>query len=347
MIYLLGRFFYQTGRSRYNERVASRWALVDSGSYGGGISNMRFPRYRLHRELSIETIISFSYRQLPKQYFSVGESHDFWEFAYIDQGQVEVFTDIGRYDLNQGDIIFYKPNLFHVGKTNPEDSPVLVNLSFECDAACMSFFPHHHFRLEQHELQLLTNLVKIGTEAFDPPVDSARMRFPNRWEGAKFGTEQLIINYLEIFLLELIRNGERRSDHAKPASVMKDNQQTSEVLKLIEYMTRHIAAEDLSIDELCNQFAIGRTQLKTKFKAQTGYGIMEYWRLMKIEHAKRMIADEQYNFTEIAECLGYNNVHSFSRQFKNMTGMTPSDYSRTIDVRFVTGKPFFRFTRDD
>lgn len=303
---------------------------------------MEYPRYRLRRELSIENIVSFSYRQLPKKYFSVGEKHDFWEFVYVDQGRFEVLTDTGRYELNQGDIIFYKPNMFHVGKTNPNDSPVLVILSFECDAACMSFFADGKFSLEQHEQQLLISLVKIGTEAFDPPVDSSQMRFPNRWEGAKFGTEQLIINYLEIFLLELIRKGNERSDYIKPASVMKENQQYGEVMKLIEYMNSHISSTELSIDALCGEFAIGRTQLKTKFKAQTGCGIMEYWRRLKIEKAKRMIAGEQYNFTEIADFLGYNNVHGFSRQFKKMTGMTPSEYSRTIDVRFVTRKPFFQ-----
>ncbi len=43
-----------------------------------------------------------------------------------------------------------------------------------------------------------------------------------------------------------------------------------------------------------------------------------------------MIRDEQMNFTQISESLGYSSIHYFSRQFKNITGMTPSEYASSI-----------------
>ena len=51
---------------------------------------------------------------------------------------------------------------------------------------------------------------------------------------------------------------------------------------------------------------------------------------MKVEAAKQMIRDEQMNFTQISESLGYSSIHYFSRQFKKMTGMTPSEYASSI-----------------
>lgn len=294
---------------------------------------MEYPRYELKRELSIDKIITFSYRRLKNGYRGVGEKHDFWEFVYIDQGRFEVFTEVGQYELNQGELIFYKPNLFHVGKTRSGETPTLLILAFECAAPCMSFFADRTFRLEEQERQLLSRLVQIGKEAFNPPVDSIRMLFPNRLEESKFGTEQLIINYLEIFLLELIRGGSARRDSVKPASVIQENKQVRETMRLIDYLQCHIAASDLSMEAICSEFAIGRTQLKTMFKAQTGSGVMEYWKRLKIEKAKSMIADDQLNFTEIAEYLGYASVHGFSRQFKKIAGVTPSEYARSIVAR--------------
>ena len=43
-----------------------------------------------------------------------------------------------------------------------------------------------------------------------------------------------------------------------------------------------------------------------------------------------MIREKQYNFTEIAQRLGYSSVHYFSRHFKQVAGMTPSEYAASV-----------------
>ena len=45
--------------------------------------------------------------------------------------------------------------------------------------------------------------------------------------------------------------------------------------------------------------------------------------MMKVGTARQMIRDNQLNFTQIADRLGYNSIHYFSRQFKQLTSMTP------------------------
>ena len=51
---------------------------------------------------------------------------------------------------------------------------------------------------------------------------------------------------------------------------------------------------------------------------------------MKIELAKRYLRDENHNITQIAEMLGYSGIHYFSRQFKKVTDMTPTEYLVSI-----------------
>ena len=46
-----------------------------------------------------------------------------------------------------------------------------------------------------------------------------------------------------------------------------------------------------------------------------------------------MIRNEQLNFTQISEKLGYTSIHYFSRQFKKLTNMTPSEYASSIKAR--------------
>ena len=59
---------------------------------------------------------------------------------------------------------------------------------------------------------------------------------------------------------------------------------------------------------------------------------MEYFGNLKIQKAKEMIREGSHNFTEIAALLGYNSIHYFSRHFKKVTGMTPSEYASSVKI---------------
>ena len=73
-----------------------------------------------------------------------------------------------------------------------------------------------------------------------------------------------------------------------------------------------------------------RSQLQKLFLKKSGAGIIEYFSLMKVNAAKQLIRTNKMNFTQISEQLGYTSIHYFSRQFKKVTGMTPSEYASSI-----------------
>ena len=54
---------------------------------------------------------------------------------------------------------------------------------------------------------------------------------------------------------------------------------------------------------------------------------------MKINYAKQMLRQGELNITEIAEQLGYDSIHHFSKQFKSITGMSPREYAKSIKSR--------------
>ena len=54
---------------------------------------------------------------------------------------------------------------------------------------------------------------------------------------------------------------------------------------------------------------------------------------MKITVAKQLIRENQMNFTQISDFLGYSSIHYFSRQFKKIAGMTPTEYVTSIKAR--------------
>ena len=86
----------------------------------------------------------------------------------------------------------------------------------------------------------------------------------------------------------------------------------------------------VTIDQICKDNLIGRSQLQKIFKEHCDLGIIEYFSMLKINAAKELIRTKQLNFTQVAEHLGYTSIHYFSRQFKKVSGMTPSEYASSI-----------------
>ncbi len=65
------------------------------------------------------------------------------------------------------------------------------------------------------------------------------------------------------------------------------------------------------------------------FKKITKYTPMQYIISLRISHAMNLITGTDYNFTQVAAAVGYDNSMYFSRLFKKHTGMTPSEYKKS------------------
>ncbi|MCW3162424.1 helix-turn-helix domain-containing protein [Chryseobacterium oryctis] len=73
--------------------------------------------------------------------------------------------------------------------------------------------------------------------------------------------------------------------------------------------------------------------LSNLFSEVTFTSIENFIILQKIEYAKELIIGNKQNLTEIAHRLNYSSVAHLSTQFKNTTGITPSQFFKIIERR--------------
>ena len=236
------------------------------------------------------------------------------------------------YCLRQGDMIFHKPCEFHNVFANGVVAPNLVVVSFECNSPSMTYFEGKLMKAGEDERELLARIVKEARDAFSSPLNDPDLKMMERATSSAFGSEQMITLLLEQMLIRLIRRGAEKSRDIKISSSVKLRSDRDLVNRVIAHMDEN-KTQNLSFSQVCRFSAQSATNLKTIFKAETGYGVMEYYRLLKIEAAKTMLREGKGNITQIADKLGYTSVHYFSRYFKQATGMTPSEYTQSIQSR--------------
>lgn len=86
--------------------------------------------------------------------------------------------------------------------------------------------------------------------------------------------------------------------------------------------------EDLSIPLLAEHFSMSEGHLCNTFKKYTNVTIVNFIRHVRIHQAMRMIRFSNHDNITVSELAGYNSYSYFGKQFKEVTGMTPSQYRR-------------------
>lgn len=284
----------------------------------------------LQRPLHVDRIVTVHYFEYSSNYAFVGEQHDFWEFVYVDKGEIEVCADQRELVLKKGELLFHKPGEFHSLRANGVVAPNLVIASFFCDSPAMEFFNQRLVTVGDKERALLARMVEEADDAFSTPLDDPLLQQLERSPSAAFAAEQMVGINLECLLIELLRRGDSAAAF-KPSSLIREKSQTEFINKVCAYLEANINRR-LTLSDICRDNLVGRSYLQKIFREKTGGGAMEYFGTLKIKKAKEMIREGSHNFTEIASLLGYNSIHYFSRHFKKVTGMTPSEYASSVKI---------------
>ena len=241
----------------------------------------------------------------------------------------EVRTDNGSHILNRGQAIFHKPNEFHDLKAVGKTAPNIVVVSFACNSPCMSFFENRIVNISDTERNLMGMMIAEARRCIASPLDDPYLKKLEKRQDCLFGSQQLIRLYLEQILIYMIRRN-MTPQLSMPNSKFVDLKTNSASYnKILFYLEEHIR-ETLTIEDICHDNLIGRSQLQKLFREQSRCGVIELFTQMKIEFSKQLIRENQMNFTQISEFLGYSSIHYFSRQFKKIAGMTPSEYASSI-----------------
>ena len=298
---------------------------------------MTYKGISFRKELLIDQLFSLHYFEYMSTFSFPGESHNFWEFVCVDKGEVTIGAGDQIYTLKKGDIAFHEPNEFHWVKANGSIAPNLIVISFSSKSPIMNFFRKKILRTDDFARSLLARIITEAGNFLEGRLDDPYQTVLRPKSSQPPASGQLIQLYLEELMIYFYRKysdlstpaDEKPDKPDKPDKTMKENIDTEVFNRVVAYLGQHLSGR-VTIETICKDNLIGRSQLQKIFSKKSGLGIIEYFSNMKIEAAKELIRTEQMNFTQISEKLGYTSIHYFSRKFKKVTGMTPSEYASSI-----------------
>jgi AraC-like DNA-binding protein len=282
-----------------------------------------------HNEIVIRGLYSLHYFQFASGYVFEGEKHDFWELVYIDRGEAEIGADNEIRRLDAGQLLFHQPNEFHTIWANYTSGANIFVISFDCKSRAMNMFRSKQFTLRSSQRMLLSRLIAEGQRVFGPVLDvSDQKELHPLAEGPRGGVQRLVL-YLTQLLLDLLE-GEPTPPAGPSRLRLTEEEDFAPVLRRTRELMTAFPDGTLRFSQVCRDVGLSSTVFKERFKRYAGVTVMEYYRRLRIEEARRRLRAGDMNIAQVADALGYSSPAAFSRQFKHQMKMTPREYLCTI-----------------
>ncbi len=286
---------------------------------------MAYIKIPLKNIVTIHQIVTLIHNEFSPTYQTKGESHDFWEIVYVDRGELYLQGGEREHLVKQGEIFFHQPNEFHRVRCDGTHSASVFIVSFDCRSPAMRFFCEKVMSVPRELRPLLHLLTEECIQSFHLYTHPLQQT-----DTPPLGGQQLIRNYLECFLIRLMRSDTDKNNTEEVFFPSQEHLESSLAENIERYLKAHLR-ERITLEDLCEEFHFGTSTLCNVFRKKTGKPILRYFLELKISEAKRLLYEDTKTITEISEHLGFESPQYFSRLFRQYVGVCPREFrSMTI-----------------
>ena len=87
---------------------------------------------------------------------------------------------------------------------------------------------------------------------------------------------------------------------------------------------------DISLDDISREIDISPYYFSKIFKENTGENFIDYLTTLRIDKAKELLETTDMSMKELCGEVGYANPNYFSRIFKKIVGLSPTEYKDKV-----------------
>lgn len=259
--------------------------------------------FAVRPKVRVECLYTLFYQEKEAGFFFPGESHPMAELLYVDKGSLHSVADGQDLQLQQGDLVLYAPDQWHMQYADPDQAPQMVTIGFWARGVRWDALCNRRFQPDQEITTLVRQILREQQQ----------------------GNDDSIFSLLTLLLLHL------QKSEAKAASGVQSvvSGENTIIRNAQQFVQEHVE-EKLTVPVVAESIGVSASYLTALFHKHLQLSPGEYIRRIKLGRSKQLIREGQMNFTQISESLQYSTVHHFSRQFKQMFGMTPTEYAKSV-----------------
>ncbi len=269
------------------------------------------------------TVICEMYTSIAPQRTALLRNHMHTEFelSLILKGEGVYNTNSGNLDIKTGDIFLFSTNEPHCITDIFTKDMLILNLHFQ------------PFFIWNTELSYLTNsYLKIffdrnaeflnrldRNNPFIQEISSLILSIKNEFEmKRKDYTTAIKAKILQI-LITIYREFPITNESDTELTIQK----IDSIIRAVEYIDKNFTF-DITLGDIAKKAYLSKSYFCVLFKKLNGLTPWEYINIKRINKAVDLLKTTKFSVLDIATQCGYNNTANFNKQFKAITGQTPS-----------------------
>ncbi|MBO5454373.1 MAG: helix-turn-helix transcriptional regulator [Clostridia bacterium] len=286
-----------------------------------------YKKHKITNIINVSEIVTLHYFEFETDFVFKEERHDFWELVYVDRGSWEINADNEKQILSQGECFFHKPGEVHLHRATGKTPPNIFLISFVCNSKSMDFFKSKKMHIPVNLRFFISNIIEESIKTFNLPFNEPELKELSLLSDSVLGGQQMIKTYLEQFLILLMRYQESvPSKNIFPSVELKGANLAVRMKEILD----NSVYKHITVEEFCRDMKYSKAYLSKIFLANCGCTINTYINNVKIKEAKKLIRENTYNFSQISDMLCFSNPLYFSRVFRRITSMSPSEYKNSV-----------------
>lgn len=117
----------------------------------------------------------------------------------------------------------------------------------------------------------------------------------------------------------------------QPCRHLFNDHQNKVVSDVVRIVSENYGDPKLNLNSVASELHISPSKLSRTLNQQAGISFRQLLRQVRIEEAKHILVSRHYRIKEVAMRVGFADNHYFSRSFKEVTGLSASEYEYTAE----------------
>jgi AraC-like DNA-binding protein len=254
--------------------------------------------------------------------------HNNYELSFITEGSGKRIVGDSIEEFQPGDMAFIGRNIPHVWITDKETQTPsvrtleMVYLQFPSGVLSSQLLSLPEFSFVKRAMELSERGIQIVGQTLNE-VSEIMLQLPY------LKNFDRMLNFLK--MMDII--GRSKSNvHLASKNYLKLRFSTgNKRIEIIhEYLMKNYH-EEVNLSKLAEIVSMAEGSVCRFFKQNMGITLFEYLNQIKTEFACKLLMDHDLNIVEVCFDSGFNNISHFNKQFKKITGLTPSEYRKQFN----------------
>lgn len=250
-----------------------------------------------------ELPLIFHFDQIREETEFVMHWQDSPELLYFTEGQAEVACDIQKVVCRAGDVAWIRSGSLHSIRA----------LSSQCSYHCL--IVDREFLENQGIGADVSVRLRISDGKLCSYFDALIREMEEKGPYYKAGVRAQ--------LMGLVVCACRHYPERHREITRAQNRKITMVKEATRYLLEHFS-EDVTVDQVADAVGFSKYYFSRGFKEITGRTLVDYLNVIRVSHARRLLASGKCNVSESAERSGFTNLSYFTKIYKRYMGNLPS-----------------------